>query len=442
MWSPCHPSFPSYPYSDSPTNGELLAYEVFTLKRLDSSQGNNFNNSNRPSDNMDGGLKQTFGGYEENQTHQKTAVPQIPVAPLSFSLRSPRVGTVSPLISPQTPGGGKEPFIPSSPAHKGNSFWAVVPPMPPSPASRPGSFSFPNDNSCGGDSLGRGMASFHRNSSHRQPGKQGVCQGRNWKGFYCAQIDSLSATLFNCNLICLLSLQLLNPNFIYDEFLIPLSDASCESGDNVTLRCKVCGRPRAIVSWRGPDNSILSNNGRHSIAYRYKLVSNQYVLMSLSYLMLCCPFPLDHCSETGEASLRVLGVVTYVLLSGASPFLDESLEETCLNICRLDFSFPDDYFQGVSTEAKDFVCLLLQGEPERRPSAGFCLQYPWLQPRGVAGGGYGHVNHTQPPSPSHYATQLDTSRLISFIERRKHQNDVRPVGTIKSFLQSRLYNHT
>uniref|UniRef100_A0A3B3YCT0 Protein kinase domain-containing protein n=1 Tax=Poecilia mexicana TaxID=48701 RepID=A0A3B3YCT0_9TELE len=136
------------------------------------------------------------------------------------------------------------------------------------------------------------------------------------------------------------------------------------------------------------------------------------------------------------------GVVTYVLLSGASPFLDESLEETCLNICRLDFSFPEDYFQGVSTEAKDFVCLLLQGELERRPSAGFCLQYPWLQPRGVASGGYGHVNHMQPPSPSHYGTHLDTSRLISFIERRKHQNDVRPVGAIQAFLHSRLYNHT
>lgn len=135
-------------------------------------------------------------------------------------------------------------------------------------------------------------------------------------------------------------------------------------------------------------------------------------------------------------------MVTYVLLSGASPFLDESLEETCLNICRLDFSFPEDYFQGVSTEAKDFVCLLLQGEPERRPSAGFCLQYPWLQPRALASGGYRHMGHTQPLSPSHYGTHLDTSRLISFIERRKHQNDVRPVCAIKAFLHSRLYNQT
>ncbi len=141
--------------------------------------------------------------------------------------------------------------------------------------------------------------------------------------------------------------------------------------------------------------------------------------------------------------LLFTGVVTYVVLSGASPFLDESLEETCLNICRLDFSFPEDYFQGVSMAARDFVCLLLQGEPERRPSAASCLQEPWLQPRGGINRDTGHttLNHTHSPSQNRHNSHLDTSRLISFIERRKHQNDVRPISTIKAFLQSRLLNH-
>uniref|UniRef100_A0A674CX11 non-specific serine/threonine protein kinase n=1 Tax=Salmo trutta TaxID=8032 RepID=A0A674CX11_SALTR len=128
------------------------------------------------------------------------------------------------------------------------------------------------------------------------------------------------------------------------------------------------------------------------------------------------------------SDLWSLGVVTYVVLSGASPFLDESAEETCLNICRLDFSFPHDYFQGVSQAARDFVCLLLQGEPDRRPSAAACLQEPWLQPWDS------HQQQNQHPGC------IDTSRLISFIERRKHQNDVRPVGSIKTFLHSRLLN--
>lgn len=67
------------------------------------------------------------------------------------------------------------------------------------------------------------------------------------------------------------SLQLLNPNYIYDgppEFLVPLTDVTCDSGESVTLRCKVCGRPRASVTWRGPDQSALSNNGHFSMAHR------------------------------------------------------------------------------------------------------------------------------------------------------------------------------
>uniref|UniRef100_A0A8C9U3R6 non-specific serine/threonine protein kinase n=1 Tax=Scleropages formosus TaxID=113540 RepID=A0A8C9U3R6_SCLFO len=123
-----------------------------------------------------------------------------------------------------------------------------------------------------------------------------------------------------------------------------------------------------------------------------------------------------------------LGVLTYVLLSGASPFLDESVEETCLNICRLDFSFPDDYFRGVSQAARDFVRLLLRSEPAQRPPAARCLQEPWLQP---GGGSEGRPCAASTPC-------IDTSRLISFIDRRKHQNDVRPIGSIKAFLHSRL----
>ncbi|XP_046573468.1 triple functional domain protein-like [Haliotis rubra] len=35
-----------------------------------------------------------------------------------------------------------------------------------------------------------------------------------------------------------------------------------------------------------------------------------------------------------------IGIIVYVLLSGVSPFLDESQEETCSNIVRNDYCFP------------------------------------------------------------------------------------------------------
>ncbi|XP_021412720.2 triple functional domain protein isoform X3 [Oncorhynchus mykiss] len=430
------------------------------------------------------------------------------------------------------------------------------------------------------------------------------------------------------------SVKLLNPNYIYDvppEFLLPLSDVTCNLGESVTLRSKVCGRPKASVTWRGPDHSTLSNDGHYSITYsdtgeatllimgvsveddgvytcvatnvvgsvsssaslrvseasddgseviwknnfesfytevtelgrgrfsvakrcdqrgskravaakhvNKRLMRREQVLQELRILQ-CLEHPhlvglldtfetatsyvlvlemadqgrlLDYIVSWGNlteekvalylrdilealhylhswriahldlkpenvlveqnsaqpvvkltdfgdavqlnsghyihpllgspefsapelvlgqpvsltSDLWSLGVVTYVVLSGASPFLDESAEETCLNICRLDFSFPHDYFQGVSQAARDFVGLLLQGEPDRRPSAAACLQESWLQPWDS------HQQQNQHPGC------IDTSRLISFIERRKHQNDVRPVGSIKTFLHSRLLN--
>lgn len=117
--------------------------------------GTNCSNSNRP-----------LEGYEEK--HPSVSIPQMAVAPLKVTLKSPRVGTVAPLICPQTTGGGPEALLPSSPAFKGNPFWAVVPPITPPVASRPGSLSYPGDSSGGGDSLGKaGVApSHHRHSTH------------------------------------------------------------------------------------------------------------------------------------------------------------------------------------------------------------------------------------------------------------------------------------
>nr|XP_057937175.1 kalirin isoform X3 [Doryrhamphus excisus] len=122
-----------------------------------------------------------------------------------------------------------------------------------------------------------------------------------------------------------------------------------------------------------------------------------------------------------------VGVLAYVMLSGVSPFLDESPEETCVNICRLDFCFPDDYFQGVSQAARDFVTAALQQDPRKRPSATSCLQHPWVGRGGAHGGDYSK-------------TPLDTTRLAMFIDRRRQLHDIRPITNIKGLVSIGMGN--
>ncbi|CAN8184293.1 unnamed protein product [Coccothraustes coccothraustes] len=676
------------------------------------------------SGSADGAQKDSRGISEDSRTRNSIG---------SLTLGKPRPGAISPMNSPLSttfPSPfGKETFPPSSPLQKG-SFWSSI---PASPASRPGSFTFPGDN----DSLQRQV---HRHSSHsKDTDRMSTCSSTSEQSVHSTQSNgSESSSSSNISTMLVthdytavkedeinvyqgevvqilasnqqnmflvfraatdqcpaaegwipgyvlghtsaiitdnpdgtikkstswhtalrlrkksekkdkdgkregklengyrksreglankVSVKLLNPNYIYDvppEFIIPLSEVTCETGETIVLRCKVCGRPKASVTWKGPDHNTLSNDGHHSISYsdlgeaslkivgvtaeddgiytciaandmgsvsssaslrvlgpgsdgvmviwkdnfdshysevaelgrgRFSVVkkcdqkgtkravatkfvnkklmkrdqvthelgvmqnlqhpqliglldtfetSTNYILVlemadqgrlldyvvrwgnltegkirlylgeileAVQYLHNCRIAHLDlkpenilvdqsstkptiKLADFGDAvqlnttyyihqllgnpefaapeiilgnpvsltsDVWSIGVLTYVLLSGVSPFLDESVEETCLNICRLDFSFPDDYFKGVSQKAKDFVCFLLQDDPAKRPSAALALQEQWLQ----LGNGKS-------------ADSIDISRLTSFIERRKHQNDVRPIRSIKNFLQSRL----
>ncbi|XP_068081595.1 death-associated protein kinase 1 [Anabrus simplex] len=74
-----------------------------------------------------------------------------------------------------------------------------------------------------------------------------------------------------------------------------------------------------------------------------------------------------------------LGVITYILLSGASPFLGEDKQETFSNVVEGNYSFDEEYFSDTSELAKDFISQLLVKEPSHRASVADCLGHPWLQ---------------------------------------------------------------
>ncbi|XP_068117474.1 myosin light chain kinase 3 isoform X2 [Hyperolius riggenbachi] len=73
-----------------------------------------------------------------------------------------------------------------------------------------------------------------------------------------------------------------------------------------------------------------------------------------------------------------IGVITYMLVSGLSPFLGESDAETMNYIVNCNWEFDLETFEQVSEEAKDFISKLLVKEKSCRLSAGQCLKHEWL----------------------------------------------------------------
>jgi len=95
--------------------------------------------------------------------------------------------------------------------------------------------------------------------------------------------------------------------------------------------------------------------------------------MSRSRWQLTCgktgpAFLLDKCLAhrfplTPRKRFRSLGVTTYVLLTGFSPFGGETDQETFQNISLGEVDFPEELFEDVSAQAKDFVAKLLVLNP-------------------------------------------------------------------------------
>eukprot|EP00091_Calanus_sinicus_P012581 TRINITY_DN28236_c0_g1_i1.p1 TRINITY_DN28236_c0_g1~~TRINITY_DN28236_c0_g1_i1.p1 ORF type:complete len:219 (+),score=49.56 TRINITY_DN28236_c0_g1_i1:185-841(+) len=74
-----------------------------------------------------------------------------------------------------------------------------------------------------------------------------------------------------------------------------------------------------------------------------------------------------------------IGIITYLLLSGVSPFRGQNDRETLQRIQMGDIDFDFELWQNISREAKHFVANLLVYKPEERMSVRQALAHPWLQ---------------------------------------------------------------
>lgn len=74
-----------------------------------------------------------------------------------------------------------------------------------------------------------------------------------------------------------------------------------------------------------------------------------------------------------------LGVITYTLLCGYSPFRSENVQDFISEVKNNNaVIFHADYWKDVSKDARRFIIKVLQFNPDKRPTASELLKDPWL----------------------------------------------------------------
>jgi len=84
-------------------------------------------------------------------------------------------------------------------------------------------------------------------------------------------------------------------------------------------------------------------------------------------------FPAGH---GRPVDVWAMGVITYFLLAGYTPFDRDTQQQEMQAIIAGDYRFePKEYWQNVSSTAKDFVTVCLTVDPTVRPTAAEALQH-------------------------------------------------------------------
>lgn len=79
-----------------------------------------------------------------------------------------------------------------------------------------------------------------------------------------------------------------------------------------------------------------------------------------------------------KADMWSIGVILYILLGGYPPFIEKNQRNLFRKIRNGDYEFHDEYWGGVSTDAKNLISSLLTVKPGKRYSANQALKDKWI----------------------------------------------------------------
>lgn len=95
-------------------------------------------------------------------------------------------------------------------------------------------------------------------------------------------------------------------------------------------------------------------------------------------------------AQTSKLDIWSIGVVLYILLSGLPPFYHEDNFVLFEQIKKCEYSFKDEIWSTVSSEAKDLISKLLVADYEKRLDAKGVLEHAWMRKEKLEDSSYAH----------------------------------------------------
>lgn len=133
-------------------------------------------------------------------------------------------------------------------------------------------------------------------------------------------------------------------------------------------------RPTNIRFYSGREVKLLDYNSMRHIAN--KLAGE--VVDVIGDTEFCAPELLNFEPVLPGSDMWSIGVITYIMLSGISPFFYEDESKVVMSVQNVKWKFDEDAFENVSSNAKDFIKKIFVRIPEQRLSAALALKHPWL----------------------------------------------------------------
>ncbi|KAJ8004139.1 hypothetical protein DPEC_G00155670 [Dallia pectoralis] len=132
-----------------------------------------------------------------------------------------------------------------------------------------------------------------------------------------------------------------------------------------------------------PENILMA--GRHSSQIRIcdfgnavKLGNNEAHYCKYGTPEFVAPEIVNQTPISKATDIWPVGVITYLCLTGVSPFAGENDRCTVLNIRNQNVAFEENMFTDLSREARGLVIKLLVAD-RLRPNSTECLRHPWFK---------------------------------------------------------------